>query len=589
MVHYKYRYKNPRSCHQRVVDFLNTFDRIASKRCPFVHSILFPRAKSAGRAHALGRTILNLVVGLLFGYSLHYLFIGRLEGNHGYHRNRRVRLSIVWTIALAYVRSVNVRAIVCLILTKADGLKIMLLLFMFAKILDLTFTPLALNFRRIFSSLFCFFAFRITERYHRFDMSYIEPLKTIANKIFFSNEGPQELADAFRAQSDMIKLNLSSTMNDVLQMHQDLSWPDGVITLFQHTCSSALLDQFPGFFVFLKPAFKGREWFCNLLIELVLRPFLVTAKPKDMFKENMTSLDSMLDSMMVDGSEQMKMIKQTQKNIINNQNVVVVASQFNDLNTFMTNQMIVGQEPRVEETLGFMYYLTQWILFGVLVTSVLKASSYHQNYLTSLEFDNNYINRYFHHVDERRKNAGKSIRILPLNGLDLDHMTEMYSVQLSNYEQTHKSISRKTILILCLLCFIPVYINLFVAQYLQILNHKLNEVYKQTIVHRFNPQMQASDLMAPAKLLVDWMQFNLSRNFEFNLANCVQPVEEMQREHWIDLAVYFGMIVLLTFLSSYMVRLCPLICDYFYPRQGKRRILALYNEKLQKRKDYISR
>lgn len=67
---------------------------------------------------------------------------------------------------------------------------------------------------------------------------------------------------------------------------------------------------------------------------------------------------------------------------------------------------------------------------------ILSAQSYHDKYLTEIEYDNVYVTSYFRKIDARRK-ARDSLTLLPLKKIERQKFVDPYSLQPSKVERVN--------------------------------------------------------------------------------------------------------------------------------------------------------
>ena len=72
----------------------------------------------------------------------------------------------------------------------------------------------------------------------------------------------------------------------------------------------------------------------------------------------------------------------------------------------------------------------------VFLKIILNAQTYHDKYLTDIEFDNVYVTPYFRKIDARRKARG-SVTLLPLKKIEQRKFVDPYAVKPSKAERFH--------------------------------------------------------------------------------------------------------------------------------------------------------
>lgn len=66
----------------------------------------------------------------------------------------------------------------------------------------------------------------------------------------------------------------------------------------------------------------------------------------------------------------------------------------------------------------------------------MSAQSYHDKYLTEIEYDNIYVTSYFRKIDARRK-ARDSLTLLPLKKTERSKFVDPYSLKPGKVERVH--------------------------------------------------------------------------------------------------------------------------------------------------------
>lgn len=72
----------------------------------------------------------------------------------------------------------------------------------------------------------------------------------------------------------------------------------------------------------------------------------------------------------------------------------------------------------------------------VFLRIIVNAQTYHEKYLTEIEYDNVYVTSYFRKIDARRKARG-SLTLLPLKKIERLKFVDPYSLRPGHVERVH--------------------------------------------------------------------------------------------------------------------------------------------------------
>lgn len=249
---------------------------------------------------------------------------------------------------------------------------------------------------------------------------------------------------------------------------------------------------------------------------------------------------------------------------------------------------------------GFM----QVLMIFLIMRAFMQTLRYHQIYLNDLSFDNFYIDRYFCKIDERRRKQNKT-HLLPLSGKAKDTLVYLFSSNTSVKEESQFMFYFFYILLWFI--FIIVYLAAqFLADYAFILSEviqvqDISETaslkYNLSFIGYQNNRNPNSSTLAGKLNDMFKMSFTENRticeygkNFlctlwtvhftDFDFTSCyVQPVPFPNSE-LIDCSVKLFLLLLAQKFKFVIRRIRHMICDYFYYRHSKRRILYMYNHHL---------
>ncbi|CAH4030337.1 unnamed protein product [Pieris brassicae] len=218
------------------------------------------------------------------------------------------------------------------------------------------------------------------------------------------------------------------------------------------------------------------------------------------------------------------------------------------------------------------------LLFLRLVTS---AHTYHDLYLTNIDYDNVYITRYFKRIDQKRRDKHKCT-LLPLKKMERNRYIDVY---LTSYIPSERSKLFTQILKLTLEAITA---TTFVM--LDRLFYEALDVVRQYADSEHYGIGDLDVLVEGKGFLAGMVRKIIDGLGKVNTSSiCLTNKECRPQPHAILPSYYFKIyggylwILALLYLNPYTLRLRRLICGFFYPHREKQRILHLYNDILKKR------
>ncbi|CAH0590450.1 unnamed protein product [Chrysodeixis includens] len=213
------------------------------------------------------------------------------------------------------------------------------------------------------------------------------------------------------------------------------------------------------------------------------------------------------------------------------------------------------------------------------------AISYHDNYLTGIEYDNVYITPYFKRLDAKRKRKGE-MTLLPLKKMERSKYIDIHSM-------TYKIAERSELVTHVLKVMLEV-VTATTFVMLDRLFYEALDVVRQH-AQLDTGYMGTKDL--DVEVTGSGLLASLLRKLLFQLASavdtgghrpvsnkqCVPHPRAMPAVYFFKIYGGYVWILLLLYFNPYTLRLRRLICSYFYPTREKHRILHLYNDILKKR------
>ncbi|KAG7301310.1 hypothetical protein JYU34_014240 [Plutella xylostella] len=229
-------------------------------------------------------------------------------------------------------------------------------------------------------------------------------------------------------------------------------------------------------------------------------------------------------------------------------------------------------------------YVVLNVCLALLCLRIVSAAiTYHEMYLTSIEYDNLYVTGYFKKIDQRRAERRKH-SLLPLKKMERSRYIDIHSLKYISIER-QKLVNR----------MLKVMLEMITATTFVMLDRLFYEALAVVRAHAERGAAEQGDHDLEINVEGSGMVASLLRRVLSGLATharvtrSVSNRECLPRPHPLSPLYYFYIyggylwIVLLLYFSAYTHRLSRLICSYFYPRREKQRILHLYNDILKKR------
>ncbi|XP_034941255.1 protein sneaky [Chelonus insularis] len=227
------------------------------------------------------------------------------------------------------------------------------------------------------------------------------------------------------------------------------------------------------------------------------------------------------------------------------------------------------------------------LLTFVFLKIIFYAQKYHDNYVTDIEFDNQYVTLYFRKIDERRKKLHKTT-LLPLKKSEAGKFIDPYGLNLTKAER--KNFFGQTI---------KLALEVFLASTFIIIDDIFFETLHAVRKHghidfvqegHHNLNIDVRGIGVIAKLIRNVITgFNVKKRIKVVISNiaCLPQPSKLSNHILIKIYGTYLAIWIMLFLTSYTQRLQHAICSYFYAKREKRRILYLYNETLRRRIGYV--
>ncbi|XP_045502198.1 protein sneaky-like, partial [Colias croceus] len=235
------------------------------------------------------------------------------------------------------------------------------------------------------------------------------------------------------------------------------------------------------------------------------------------------------------------------------------------------------------------YNIVKLVVLGVHICLALlflrlliSAQSYHDLYLTSINYDNVYVTGYFKRIDQRRRRK-LQCTLLPLKKMERNRYIDVYSTSYipSERSKLFTQILKVTLEAITATTFVMLdrlfYEALDVVRQYAVDNEPINGLGDVEV------EVAGAGFVADMlRKLVDELK---SINVKTSITNeeCLPQPRAIPALFYVKIYGGYLWILLLLFTNPYTLRLRRLICSYFYPHREKQRILHLYNDILKKR------
>ena len=216
----------------------------------------------------------------------------------------------------------------------------------------------------------------------------------------------------------------------------------------------------------------------------------------------------------------------------------------------------------------------------------IHAFRYNKNYLNDITFDNCYITQYFRHVDARRYKAEKKT-VLPIKKLEEVQLVYPTERRLLNFQ---KNEIRYGILLCTIMTSFTIFIiiaNYFITDFNRSVRKHGRIIHVQRGEHKIFFQVKGKGFIANLlrKVLKD-IHIEETVDKETDTQICMPEEFSLENKELFLFAIYFILLYIMVYSEAYIQRLNRVVCEYFYRRWEKQRILWLYNRTLKNRKLY---
>ncbi|XP_029359740.1 E3 ubiquitin-protein ligase DCST1-like [Echeneis naucrates] len=212
-----------------------------------------------------------------------------------------------------------------------------------------------------------------------------------------------------------------------------------------------------------------------------------------------------------------------------------------------------------------------------------QAFGYLRHYRRDIWFDNIYITTYFRQIDAHRRRVGQCT-LMPLRRSERKKLIDPWSLKIHPVEFKQVMSSVFQVLSLSLLCVILLTVDFSVFHILDIVSRHSFTQFNLTSSHKVDIRVGGASMMA--RLLRKTISaFNSSSDLHIHTDNqaCVSPPSSLPAAVYVSCVCCVLVVVLFGCLQVYTNRLRRVIAAFYHPERERKRILFLYNLKIQRR------
>ncbi|CAL8298911.1 unnamed protein product [Gadus morhua 'NCC'] len=245
-------------------------------------------------------------------------------------------------------------------------------------------------------------------------------------------------------------------------------------------------------------------------------------------------------------------------------------------------QKVQDLSSRVLDTLQVLLSLTFIFIFT-------GAFGYVHKYRRDIFFDNVYVTTYFRQIEARRKTADKPF-LLPLNRAERTQLINPWSPLIHPRELEELSLSLLQVGCLGVLVGVLLAVDQTLSRILDLLHTHTHTEFNLTGHHDVDIRVGGASMMA--RLLRKTISaFNSSSHLDMHSSNqdCLPQSTSLQVSDYVCTIAPVLLGALMCCLQVYSNRLRRAIAAFYYPKWDKRRVLFLYNFRLQNRVSFMAR
>ena len=212
---------------------------------------------------------------------------------------------------------------------------------------------------------------------------------------------------------------------------------------------------------------------------------------------------------------------------------------------------------------------------------------YFSAYVTDIGFDNHCLTQYFRHIDQRRLRQAKRT-LLPLK--EFEKLNHNYPLQLfvSSYQKPNLKLNVLFHLGLFCVVFIFAAVSYVTEDFLTLLHEYSVINYEFKSEARVVLNVRGDGYVANMLKGITNELNTTSRLHKLeSTRQCDLPVVNVTREQWIELGTQATLILVCILVELYVKRFNKLLCQFYYYKWEKSRIVWLYNSMLVKRVRFV--
>ncbi|KAH9420610.1 DC-STAMP-like protein [Dermatophagoides pteronyssinus] len=557
-----------------IIRILEYVEMRIKKELPTIHRILY---RCPPDEYILLRNLFNLFGGYFICKLLLVLCVDLPDESDKYDKDRLFihKWGLLMMIT-GFVFSIQFRTVICLLLPSlvvtSNG--IFFYIRFIQRALKILIPSIFGNIRSLWNIMACLLNYHHTRQRAMFRLAFrpLINLFTDSSKVFTA----KELLD-----SDIVRKNLSDSFQSFRIDTNDLR--QYCLTLVEpfnkdDFCSKTLEDLYANSNIFSRQIYNQVYNACyaalnNLgsdLCEQIIDPL----KHFDNYTKQFGQIN------LYDSIEMMQ----------SGQNYEQISETLDMLQSLVGYRMDLEEEFLSEfEWVGIVGFIARVVFLVSLIAAALRAIFYHNNYLKHINFDNHYIDRYFYHIDYKRKAMNK-IHLLPLRGNDRWQLIPTFGLKKSVYENAAYFVFQKRALIITFIVFLfLLFIDFVFTDCINTISSKLSvSDHINIMVHRFHGEATGSFFAKVINGLMKKLHFNYTELFRQDWHTCRQfNKNQLGLPQYQSIMIDYILLILMYLLSIHFIRFRHFICDFFYYRYGKQRVIYLYNQKLRNRKRFL--
>ena len=140
--------------------------------------------------------------------------------------------------------------------------------------------------------------------------------------------------------------------------------------------------------------------------------------------------------------------------------------------------------------------------------AIYQAIKYHNTYLSTLNHDNYFLDRYFVRIDNRRRLANKT-HLLPLRGMDRIELKHFFSFTLTEQEKAHYKMAYKFFIVILLISLFLLFLNQLLTDYLFLfMSNVFENEMTEIVYYRFDPVFRGGIIAKQLQKVFNNFKFN---------------------------------------------------------------------------------